>query len=113
MKIDAANFSLDLIETNIIKTFEACTRYCAYPMVRDEEVFLPTHEDILSLRHIPNDNRPFTSLFLIRPKGIELTPMAQVNLWAGTPTVMVGEKAVLGSNNLSLKVGCQRWMILS
>ncbi len=49
VEIDPANSSLNLIEANIVEPFEARTTDCSNSMIGNQEVLLPSHEDVFSL----------------------------------------------------------------
>lgn len=50
VEIDAGNGPLNLVEADIVESFETGTAKRAYTVVRDKELLLPPHEDILTLR---------------------------------------------------------------
>jgi len=49
MEIDTADIARDLIEANVVEAFETGSGNSPHTMIRNEEVFLPPHKDILSL----------------------------------------------------------------
>lgn len=52
MEVNTANSPLHLVETDIIESLEAGTRDRSNPVVRNEEIFLPPHEHVLTLREV-------------------------------------------------------------
>lgn len=50
MEVNPAHGPTPLVKADVIKTLEARSRNCAHPVIRDEEMLLPAHEDILALR---------------------------------------------------------------
>lgn len=53
VKIDSGHCPFNLVETNIIKALKTRARYSSHAMVRNEEILLPPHEDMLALCKIP------------------------------------------------------------
>lgn len=53
MKVDSGHSPFDLVETDIIKALKTSTGYSSHAMVRDEEILLPPHKDVLALCEIP------------------------------------------------------------
>jgi hypothetical protein len=49
MEVYATDFSLHLVEADIVEAFETSTSDCSDTVIWDQEVFLPSHKDILSL----------------------------------------------------------------
>ena len=113
VKVDAANFTLDLVEADVVEALEAGTCYGADSMIGDQEVFLPPHKDGFPLSGITNHDGTLSSLLLEWAEGGELGPVAQVNLAVCTPVFMLGVKAVFGPNDLAFKVCRESWVVLS
>lgn len=113
VEIYPTNFPLDLVETDVIETLKACTRYSANAVIRHEEMFLPAHEYMFSLRSITDQDRTLPGLFLKGAEGAELSPVVQINLTVRSPVVMLSKETVLGPDDLALEVGCECWVILS
>lgn len=112
VKIDSTHFSLDLVEADIVEALKTRAGYGTHAVVWHQKVFLPSHEDILPLGHISNGIMTVSRLLLNRPECIEFGPMAHVDLAVGTPTLILSKEAVLGADNLSLKVGGEGWVVL-
>jgi hypothetical protein len=75
VKIYAANFAFNLVETDIIETLETCARYRAHAVVWHQKMLFPPHEDGFSLGGIANDDRSLTSLLLKWTKGCKFGPV--------------------------------------
>jgi len=52
MEIYSAYFSSNLVKADVIEAFKACAGNRPNPVIRDEEVFLPSHEYVFSLREV-------------------------------------------------------------
>lgn len=113
MKIDAADFTLDLVEADVVEALEAGTCYRPDCVIRDQEVLLPPHKDGFPLSGITNCDGSLPGLLLERAEGGELGPVAQVNLAVRTPVFMLGVEAVFGTNNLAFKVCRESGVVLS
>jgi hypothetical protein len=70
---------LDLVEADVIEAFETCTTNCSHPMIRDQEMFLPSHEYVFSLRQLWNMKIALSGLLLKWAKGREFSPVLQVD----------------------------------
>ena len=112
MKIDPANFALELIETDVVESFETCTSDGADSMIGHKEVFFPAHKDALLLRSIGDQHWALSRVFLIRPERAELGPVTEVHLGICPPIVMVRREAILRANNLTLEVRCESRVVL-
>lgn len=106
MKINPADLPLELVETNIIEALKTGSGNGPNPVIRHQEMFLPSHKDVLSLCYIRNSHWTFACMLLKRPKRIELCPMAKINPHVRPPVLMLGEEAVFRSDNFSFEIGC-------
>ena len=52
VKVDAADVARYLVEADVIEAFEASPGDGPHAVVRDQEVFFPTHEDVLPLSKV-------------------------------------------------------------
>lgn len=111
VKIYSANLSLDLVETDVVEAFERGAGDCSDTVVGNQEVLFPPHKDVVSLRKVGDGNWALASHLLIRPKGAKLGPVAEVDFGIGAPVIMLGEEVVLGTNDFSLKVGGECWVV--
>lgn len=72
-------------------------------MVRNEESFLPPHENSPSIA-IGHGQMWSPELILDMPKGRETLPMHHIFLFIRTP--LLRQKAVAAANDFCVKVGC-------
>ncbi len=80
MEIYSANSTFDLVEADVVKAFKTCATNRPYPVIRDQEVLLPTHENIFSLRQARDVEIALPSLLLERAKGREFGPVREISL---------------------------------
>ena len=78
MEIYATDCSMALIEADIVEAFKARPTNSAYTVIRYQEVFLPSHKNILSLCQPLNIQVSLPRLLLKGTKGAELGPMLQI-----------------------------------
>ena len=107
MEIDATNCSLHLVEADEVEALEACARYAADSMVRDEKVLLPSHEEMFSLRIIAVAESVLLRLFGQWTPSGKAVPMLHINFNIGAPLRMTGLKGVLVPDNLAFKIRSQ------
>lgn len=112
MEINPTDFSLHLIETNVIKSFKACSSDCFDPMIGNKEMFFPPHEYVFVLMDILDPDRAPASLIRKLLECRELRPMAEVNLLIGAPVFVLCIKAIFGTNDFPFKICRKSWMIL-
>lgn len=94
MEVNSANRSLDLVEADVVKAFKACAANRPYSVVWDQEVLLPPHEYILSLRQTWDMKVTFPSLLLKRAEGGEFGPMRKISLIRRAPILMLCKEGV-------------------
>jgi hypothetical protein len=75
MEIYSANRPRNLVEANVVKPLKAGSSNGAHSVVWNQEVFLPSHEDVLSLRHLGYMKVSFPGLLLKRSKSGEFCPV--------------------------------------
>jgi len=75
MEVYAAYCPLNLVEANIVKALKTGSSDRSHSVIRDQKVFLPSHEDVFSLRHSRNVKVALPGLLLKRPESGELCPM--------------------------------------
>lgn len=75
VEVDPADSALNLVETYVVEPFEAGTTDSSYSVVRDQEMFFPSHEYILSLSQLGNMHLAFPSLLLEWSEGRKFSPM--------------------------------------
>lgn len=112
VEIYPANVAVDLVETNIIESLEARAGYFSNAMVRNEKNFFPSHEDILTLRAILIVKVGLFGLLSQRAPGRESPPVLHIRLVSSSPCFMASLKSILRSNDLTFKIGCQRWVVI-
>jgi hypothetical protein len=95
VKIDSTYFSLDLIETDVIKAFKGSPDYCSNSVVWDQEMFLPSHENVISLCQIRDGDGTLASYLLVRAESAKLGPVANVHFVVCAPVIVLGEEVVL------------------
>lgn len=81
-------------------------------MVRNEEILLPSHEQMLFLCKVFENKSWRPGLFLIRSKGGKPTPMLHVYLFGRPPFGMCCFEAVFGADYLSFEAGRQRRVVV-
>lgn len=113
MEIYTADFPFHLVETDIVKTFKASSCDSPYSMIGNQEMLLPSHEYVLILCDIRNGDWASTSMFLKRSKGTELGPVTEIDFCVCSPVFVFCEERIFRSDDLTLKIGCQRRMVLS
>lgn len=111
VKIYSANFSLDLVEADVVETFERGPSDGSNAVVRDQEMLFPPHKDVVSLRKVSDGHWALSSHLLVRPKGAKLGPMAEIDFGIGAPVIMLGKEIILGTDDFSLKVGGECWVV--
>jgi hypothetical protein len=80
-------------------------------MVREEEVFLPAHEDVLALRDVRDVEVALAGLSLEGTEGLELGPVLEVDLVGRAPVFVLGEEGVFGADDFAFEVGRERWVV--
>jgi len=75
-----------------------------YPMVWNQELFLPAHEDGASISIIDGQARTLCLVSNIA-ECRETGPMDDVLVFAGAP--ILGEKAIATADDLCVKIGCE------
>lgn len=104
VEVYPADFSLDLVEADVVEALETRAGYGPNSMIGDQKVFLPSHEDMFSLGGVSNQHGALACLLLEGTEGREFGPMTQVDLYIGTPIIMLREEGVLRPNDFALKV---------
>ena len=107
VEVNPTNLPADLVETDVVETFEARPVDCPHPVVWHEEVFLPAHKDELLVRHIHGDIAALARLLLIGSEGRELGPVREINLVCCAPRWVLGHEAVVRADDLAFKIRSQ------
>ena len=85
MEVYPADLTLPLIKTYIVEPLETRSRDRPDPMVRHEEVLLPSHEDVIALRVILEREVGRLGRFGQWPPGGEARPVLEVDFLGGSP----------------------------
>lgn len=113
MKINAIYLPLDLIKTYIVKPLETRATDRSHPVIWDQEVLLPAHEDVFALGDVLDDDRgALACLPRVRPERGELGPMRYIRLVIGAPALVLGHEAIFVADDLALEVRRQRGMVI-
>jgi len=107
MEIDTTYASRNLVEADIIETFEACAINSPDTVVWDEEVFLPPHKDVVPLRKVLVCKILPFCLFGKGSPSLESRPVLHVHLLIGAPFRMFFGKSVFRSDDFAFEVGSQ------
>lgn len=111
MEVHAANGTLYLVETDVVEALEAGARDCPNPVIRDEEVLLPSHEHVLALRKIAVcEIRSFGLLGQGFPRR-KPRPMVYVCLFIGAPCFIASEERVFGADDFPFEERRQGGMV--
>jgi hypothetical protein len=112
VKVNPVNISRYLIETNVIKALEAGAGNRSHSMIWHEEVLLPAHEYVLSLRKVLEAEIWPLRLFCEGLPGRKAGPVLHVDFLIGAPFCMSSLKRVLRPNDFTLKVRRKRGMVV-
>lgn len=113
MEIYTTNASFLLVETDIVEAFETGSINGADTMVGNEEVFLPTHENVLSLSQVRDSDGSLSYLFGVLSECCEFAPVTQIDFIRCTPARVLCDKFVFTADNLALEIRRQRRVIFS
>lgn len=94
-----------LVKADIVKPLEARPADRAHAMVREQEVFLPAHEDVLALGDVGEVEVALAGLFLQGAEGRELGPVLEVHLVGRAPVLVLREEGVFRADDLAFEVG--------
>jgi hypothetical protein len=102
--INAFHATRHLIEANVVEALKTCAVDGLHPMVWDQKVLLPAHEEMFFLHQIFGHQ--------LRPRRVlreglicwELGPVLPIDLLVRPPLRMLRNKCVLASNNLAFEV---------
>jgi len=75
MEIYAAYRPLNLVEADVVKALKTGSSNRSHSVIRDQKMFLPPHEDVLSLRHPRYVKVALPGLLLKWPESRELCPV--------------------------------------
>ena len=112
MEVNPGHRSFDLVEADVVKALETCARYCSHAMIGNEEIFLPPHENVLTLCKIPVGKIWSLCLPGQWTPCWESCPMVHICFLGRSPRFMVRFESVFGADDLSLEECCQSGMVL-
>lgn len=104
VEIDSTDAALPLVEADVVEPLEAGAVDGAHPVVGDEEVLLPAHEDVVLVVQVLDVHGALAGMLGIGAERRELVPVVQVDLLGRAPAVVVRDEVVLGPDDLALKV---------
>lgn len=113
MIIDSRDGSAQLVEANVIESFERGSRDLANTVVRYQKVFFPAHKDVFSLGKVFVDVVGLLRLFGDGPIRREPAPVLMIDLLIGTPLRMPGLERVFWPNHFTLKICSKSRMFVS
>lgn len=111
MEVNSTNSPLYLIKADIVESLEACTGDCPNTMIRHEEVFFPSHEDVLPLREVSEGEVGFPGQL---PEGSpcrESRPVVHICFIGCAPRRVSGLERVLRTDYFSFEESRQCWMV--
>ena len=112
MEVYPADGSLHLVEADIVEPFKARTGNGPYAMIRDEEVFLSSHEDVFPLGEVAVGEIGSFGLLGQRAPGRESGPMVHIGLLRCSPCLVSSLEGVLRSDDFAFEERRQSRMIL-
>jgi hypothetical protein len=96
VKVNAAHLPLHLVEADVVEALEASPIDGPNPVVGDEKVLLPAHEDVFPLVNVLDVRLPaLARLLMILPECGELGPVGEIDLLVCAPALVLGDEAVL------------------
>lgn len=111
MEVNALDAARNLIEADVVKALKARTVDGPHPVVRDQEVFFPTHEEMLLLHPIFRNELGPRRVFREGLVCRESTPVLPVHLLVGAPFRMLCDKSVLAADYLAFEEGGETGVI--
>ena len=107
MEVDPADGAVDLVEADVVEALEAGADDVAHAVVRDQEGFLPAHEDVLALVEVLVLELRVAGLLAQGPEGGEARPVLHVGPLRRAPFLVVRAEGVFGPDDLAFEVGRQ------
>ena len=101
-----------LIETDVVKAFEACARDGAHAMIWYQEVLLPSHENVFSVCEVFLHEIWSLCLPGQWPPGREAVPMLHIDLLVRAPFGMARVERIFSSDDFAFKVCCKGRMFV-
>lgn len=103
MEVDTADRSLHLVETYVVKSLKASARDRPNPMIRDEEIFLPSHEHVLTLGKIAVCKIGPLGLFGQRFPRRKPRPVMYIGFLIGAPCFVASLECMLCSDDFAFE----------
>ena len=111
VEVDAADAALALVEADVVEALEAGPVDGEDAVVRDKEQLLPAHENSFLGLGVLDVYGAALSLLRVWPEGGEFVPVVQVDPVGRAPAVVLGEEPVLRSDDLTLEIRCEIWVV--
>jgi hypothetical protein len=105
VKINSTDSSFYLIETDIVEPFKARPRDLPDPMIRYEEILLPTHEQMFALRKVSVCEIGFLGLFGERSPRLKPGPVLHIGFLVSAPGLVLGHECVFCADDFSFEKG--------
>lgn len=105
MKVNSADSSFYLVETDVVESFKTRSRNLPYPMIRYEKILLPTHEQMFALRIVSVCEISSLGLFGERSPRLEPGPVLHIGFFVGAPGLVLGHECVFCANDFSFEKG--------
>lgn len=103
MEVNTAHRSFNLIEADVVESLKAGARDGSYPMVGNEEVFLPSHEHVLTLSKVAvREISPLRLFGKWFPSG-KTGPVVDIRLLVGAPFLIASLERVFSTDDFSFK----------
>jgi len=112
MEIDAAHAPGDLVEADVVEAFEASSADLPDPVIGDQKVFLPSHENVLPLCPVLVVEIRFLGLRLNGALGWESAPVMMIGFLSCAPILVLGLEGIFRPNEFAFKVGCENVMLV-
>ena len=103
VEVDPINCAQYLVEANVVESFKTCAIDLAHTIIRHQELLLPSHEHVFTVRAILVVEVRLLRLFCQGSPSWKACPVLHVFLVAGTPVIVSGLEGIFGSNDLALE----------
>lgn len=114
MEIDTRDAASPLIKTDVVEAFKGSATNALDPMIRDEEVLLPPHEQVVSIEVVAQRERCGTVLRISGQglEGRETSPMCQIDLFGTVPRRVGCAEEMLGADDFAFEESGQGRMVI-
>lgn len=103
VEVDPAHTAGALVETDVVEPFKTRTRDGLDPVVRDQEVFFPAHEQMFPLLVVFEREVGGFGRLGKRSPGGEASPVLQINLFGAAPGRVRGFEEVFRADDLAFE----------